>query len=266
LFRAIVSVGPTRRARLRIAGLIVWLRAKQVARRRGGRLYRVDFTLHERRESMVVGEFTDLCGLAELLGDVYDVPRAPPPSVILDLGSSIGVSVKQFRARFPNAEIHAVEPDPVALAALRANTAGDPRVFVHPFALGRRCGRQRFYQSRLGWASSLFGDRDEAGGRWIEVDVVTLSDLLDRLGLARVGLIKMDIEGAEWGVFANTSLAAVADVIVGELHDGHEQIPAALSPGLDGMTLRTGGPGHEEIFVAVTGSVSGTSTYASDGP
>jgi FkbM family methyltransferase len=158
--------------------------------------------------------------------------------------------VKYFRAKVPASEIHAVEPDPVSLVALRANTRDDPAVVVHPVAVAARTGVRAFYMSRHGWASSLAGDRRAAGGHWVSVEAYSLEDLLARTGHARVGLLKIDAEGAEWEVFASTELGRHADTVVGELHDRDQHPDDHLLPGVTGLRLEFTDPPDDTCFVA----------------
>jgi FkbM family methyltransferase len=249
--RLLTAAAPTRRAARWIALLTGWLWLKKAAGRRGGRLHHVTVALDGGPLRLAVGEYTDLEVVREVFASgVYALPAGVQPAVILDVGSNIGASVRFLRARFPDAEIHAVEPDPTALKTLRANTAGDPRITVHPLAVGARTEERAFYQSLHGWASSFSGDRRRAGGRWTTVQVVSLPDLLARIGRDRVDLIKMDIEGAEWDVFAATRLADHADVVLGELHDQEEHAAGDRSPGLDGLEVVYTDPPHNSAFIA----------------
>jgi hypothetical protein len=78
-----------------------------------------------------VGDNTDLEVIREVFaGNIYAAPAGVVPAVILDIGSNVGVSVEYFRSRFPQAEIHAVEPDHHSLVALRANTPNGDTCFV----------------------------------------------------------------------------------------------------------------------------------------
>src|SRR5690348_3090371 len=58
---------------------------------------------------------------------------------IVDVGASFGFFSLAARARYPDAAIHAYEPNPRILPLLRANTSGFG-VAVHPEAVGARDG------------------------------------------------------------------------------------------------------------------------------
>jgi FkbM family methyltransferase len=168
-----------------------------------------------------VSEFTDLHIVREAFGDeIYGVPRDIRPRAILDLGANIGASALWFHRRFPDAEIHAVEPDRRSLAKLRRNIGHLPRVTVHHAAVAGEDGERTFYESRRGWSSSLTAAATDRG-RATTVTAVTIPGLLqERLGRDRVDILKMDVEGAEWEILPRLRLADLADIVAGELHPG----------------------------------------------
>jgi FkbM family methyltransferase len=129
------------------------------------------------------------------------------PVRILDLGANVGFFGVFAMARFPGAELTAVEPDPANLDLLArtmeangwnwnvvraAATDADGEI---PFAAGR------FTTSRI-----------EPGG-----DLVPAVDALPLLDHADVA--KIDIEGGEWAILADARLASMASAaIVLEYH------------------------------------------------
>jgi FkbM family methyltransferase len=168
-----------------------------------------------------VSELSDLHVVREIFGDrSYALPEGFEPRTILDLGANIGASVLWFRRRYPDAEIHAVEPDARSLEKLRRNVADLPAVTVHAVALAGEDGTRAFYEAERGWSSSLLAEA-AWGGHAETVTTLTLDALVrDRVGRDRVDLLKLDVEGAEWEVFPRLRLAELADVVAGELHAG----------------------------------------------
>ncbi|MFE9690597.1 FkbM family methyltransferase [Micromonospora sp. NPDC005806] len=123
-----------------------------------------------------------------------------PGSVLVDVGAWIGPLT--LYAAAIGARSHAFEPDPVARAELLANLARNPElaglVQVSPAAVGAAAGSVRL------------GNRTSAGGGdsmssllfaespvgW-EVSSVGLAEVLDGIADDELGLVKIDIEGAE---------------------------------------------------------------------
>jgi FkbM family methyltransferase len=200
------ALAPTPAARLRVLASVVWLALPLVLRPR-----RLALPLG-RYGRLHVADAADLAAVEEvLLEREYDVPGLERAEVIVDLGSHIGTSIAFFHARYPEARIYGFEPDPATFAKLEANVAGLDRVTVQQAAVGDAAGESVLYASPYSLASSLVasdGDR-----RPMPVRTVTV----DALGLDRIDLLKVDVEGAERHVLAGADLDRVG-AVVGELH------------------------------------------------
>jgi FkbM family methyltransferase len=134
--------------------------------------------------------------------------------LILDVGSNIGASVAFFRARYPSARIVGLEPDPRAFARLQGNVA-DLDVMVLQVAAAAEDGLRVFHPAEATWLSSFDADADRGA---IEVEARGLDSLLDDLGIERVDLLKIDVEGAEAEILSAFLGLGNVGAIVGELH------------------------------------------------
>lgn len=145
------------------------------------------------------------------------------PDLILDCGANVGYSSAYFLNRFPTARVIAVEPDPDNFKLLCEN--------VKPY--GRRCTpmlaaiwpepkRLRLSQGTMGQGRE-WGRKVEPtqGGHAGGLEGIDIASLLDQSGFSRIGLLKIDIEGAERHVFGHTARNWIdsVDNIVIELHD-----------------------------------------------
>jgi FkbM family methyltransferase len=128
-------------------------------------------------------------------------------STFVDVGAWIG-PLTLYGAHLAGG-CHAVEPDPRARAVLTANVALNPdfndRIHVHSVAVAEFEGAAKLgnITSRAGgdsMSSLLFGD---APTSWV-VDCFTLEGLINKLDIDKVGLIKIDIEGAEVEVLSGS--------------------------------------------------------------
>jgi FkbM family methyltransferase len=118
----------------------------------------------------------------------------PPDEAVLDIGGHIGGFAAAIHGE-TGAEVHLFEPVARFQAACEKRFAGNSRIHVHGFGLGEADGR--FAISDANEASSLFaGNRD--GGEMVEVRAA--GPAVAALGIARIGLVKMNIEGAEYQV------------------------------------------------------------------
>ena len=116
----------------------------------------------------------------------FFTPEGDRPLVI-DAGSNIGVSVLEWKSRWPQCEVICFEPDPFAFELLRKNieSNGLPLVTYHNIALSDQEGYMTFHGSfgpdadaRGNSLSKGWGRRD--GTDVVEVQCKRLSSFLDR--------------------------------------------------------------------------------------
>jgi FkbM family methyltransferase len=186
-----------------------------------------------------VGAHSDLQVLHEIVvAGEYDELPCVDAKVIVDLGAHIGLVTLMLLAANPGARALAVEADPFLIDQLRANVAGLPVTVVNA-AVSASTAPCQFYRSEVfSWGNSLH--RTMPQQTQITVRGGTFSELLAEAGLAQVDLLKLDIEGAEWEVFADGFPPNVA-AVVGEIHASKGRRPRALVEALsEGMTIHTG--------------------------
>jgi len=148
----------------------------------------------------------------------------------LDLGANQGEFTKRMAAT--GADIIAFEPDSVAFAALEANCAGLDNVTLNKKAVSTE-DTQLVLRRTKNWAeedalahtvsSSIIHDNDgmsEELGETVEgVDLIRMIKELDR----DIRIIKMDIEGAEWGILERLLDDPVLDRIDTLFVETHER-------------------------------------------
>ncbi|MDQ3607426.1 MAG: FkbM family methyltransferase [Actinomycetota bacterium] len=189
--------------------------------------------------SYVVGDRSELDVLdGVFLHQDYDVPLERPPTTIMDLGSNAGATIHYFRARYPEAAIIGLEPDPDTFARLCRNVRGLPNVTVRREAVGARDGEAILAHSQLSWASAL----GSAHGPGIKVSTRNLDSLMNELGLDSIDLLKLDVEGAEHEVLEGFTRMGDVAAVVGEYHPGiHGRRFEELEGVFDGFDLHVRG-------------------------
>lgn len=161
---------------------------------------------------------TDISVVGEIFAGTYDAAMAAAgtPELIVDLGAHIGLASATFQRRFPTATIVAVEAHPENIVLLEQNVP-TATVIAHPVAATHR-------QVRLE-GTRLDGFRISDGG---ELDTITMDDIPGQL----IGLLKVDIEGAEAELFADCSTwISRVNVLVCECHHPYraESLLAAIA-------------------------------------
>ena len=145
--------------------------------------------------------------------EAYRLPFDDPSGALLDLGANIGLTSVWLAKRYPFSRVIAVEPDPNNASLVRRNLElNGINGEVIEAAMGPHEGLARFESNQ----SSNLGRLSENGA---PVAMTTVRAILERTGISRLGLVKIDIEGGEQQLFDGpTDWLASADAIIAEFH------------------------------------------------
>lgn len=148
-----------------------------------------------------------------MVRQIDDFPSFFTPShdrpLIIDCGANIGVSVLEWKTRWPGSQVICFEPDPFAFAVLHQNIERNdvPGVRCIQAAIADFDGRtELFGEIRIG-GDARGNSIDPAWGQRDRSDVVEVPcrRLAPFLTKDRVDFLKMDIEGAEQSVLIDSA-------------------------------------------------------------
>lgn len=148
---------------------------------------------------------------------IYDLYVPKPGDTVIDVGAHIGLfTLKACSTMGPEGLIIAVEPEPYNLSLLNLNVAINKlnNVVIMPYAAMDYDGYARLYLHDLSTLHSTL----YKSNRYINVPCLTLDTMLKHL--ARIDLLKIDVEGAEVKVLKGASrvLRRTRNVII-EVHE-----------------------------------------------
>jgi FkbM family methyltransferase len=142
------------------------------------RLMRLGLFYNEKQSKRV---WIALCAMAETVADV---------------GANVGQFVLMALAANPKLAVHAFEPFPQNVDALRQNLAANPQfdhgVVVHALALSHSKGQETLYFGK----GDIYTPSLTQGGV-TNASITVATDTMDAMLPMRIDLVKMDIEGAE---------------------------------------------------------------------
>jgi FkbM family methyltransferase len=124
------------------------------------------------------------------------VDLIPRDATVVDIGANRGVFGVALRKE-RNAHVYAVEPSPQMFEALPAE-ASSRKLNV---AIADHSGHSTFYVRDNSEASSLERRQSADAAEEITVETTTLPLVLERFGLERADVLKVDAEGAELVMF-----------------------------------------------------------------
>jgi FkbM family methyltransferase len=141
-----------------------------------------------------------------------------PEAAVVDLGANMGVFTALALGHGPGVHVVAIEADPLECERFRKTVAENgtgPRIQLINAFVGGSTG----YQNDL-----------KATDRATSIPSVTEQEILSRAGGGPIHLLKCDIEGSEFAMFANPGpLLAAAQQIAAELHPDSGDTAAALN-------------------------------------
>ena len=159
---------------------------------------------------------TKVAFLDIFLDDCYGVERvASEAQAILDIGAHAGFFSMHARSLCPLATIHAYEPNPANQEYLSYQSQVGGFTYF-PEAVGFQAGKVRVVPAEDSVQSQAVVDD---GGT---IPQVSLRQCIERLG-GRVDLVKLDCEGAEWGIFEDCEAWQAVAYLSMEYHliNGH---------------------------------------------
>lgn len=162
-------------------------------------------------------QYQPACDILASLGESHPV--------IIDAGANIGCASLYIASRFPNGLVIALEPDEANFSLLEENARRNPGLSIQPVRAGlwgqagRLAPSKTAYRDGRAWARQFKIEADDVAGA---TPAKTVPSIMKDHGLPLVHLLKIDIEGAEYEVFADPEacldwLPKVA-VIAIELH------------------------------------------------
>ena len=155
---------------------------------------------------------------------------APDLETVFDVGANVGDMTMSMCERFPGATVYAFEPCSTTFETLRARVEASPyrdRVRLHKLGFYDTNGTALLHVTSHHGANSLVDIspsyhvfnphvREEDSE---DVRLVRLDDFVSEAGISHIDLMKVDVEGAEYEVFAVgvRTLSSMVDTVFCEV-------------------------------------------------
>jgi FkbM family methyltransferase len=136
---------------------------------------------------------------------------------IFDVGANIGDWSCDCASLFGNASIHSFEPVPATFEVLATRVAPIGRITPHPFGLSNEDASAEFtyYGPENSFLSTMVAPvHDHLENTQVSIRLRKGDDVLQELGVSRIDLLKIDVEGMEHEVLEGLG-AALASGRVG---------------------------------------------------
>lgn len=192
---------------------------------------------------------------------------------ILDIGANVGQTLLKAKSLFPACSYHAVEPNPCCIDYLEhlCQTNQFVGVYLHALALSNEAGNVplqiRFKDDILATTTPTFRIYTRYD-RTIQVPTTTGDELIQGQNIARIDLIKIDVEGGENKVLAGLrkSIGRFRPLILCEilpLHSKSEEVTSFRTKGARQIFTLCKEFNYEIINLASSRKVDKTSQLSS---
>lgn len=139
--------------------------------------------------------------------------------VFFDIGANTGLYSLLAARAAPDLDIHAFEPYPPVSKILLANIALNAlsaRITVSSFALAEAAGTRSLFvplqdHGLVESSCSLNADFKAEHSTTLPIQVTTIDDYIESTGIARLGLLKIDVESTEHQVIAGGERSIARD-------------------------------------------------------
>ncbi len=232
----------------RLAADVVLYRALRVSRLPGENASR---TIRLRSGDSITYRLNrgDIQSIREVLMDeVYRPPFSTRPRVVVDLGANIGLTSLYYARRFRPTVLVAVEPDPANARLARRNLEPCGASLIEA-AIGPEDGVAWFDSSRDSNLGSVASSQSGS-----QVQMVSMSTLIETSGIETIDLLKMDIEGGEQALLTgDTAWLSSVNAIVAEFHpsvvDYAGLVQVLVDSGFRYIPAGTAWPGSMDAFI-----------------
>jgi FkbM family methyltransferase len=171
--------------------------------------------------------------------------------IIFDVGAYDGYTTWKFRKTFPSATIVSFEPHKESFQKLQFNLSiklgDDPGIHLINTGLCDRVGHFPLHCNKSPATNSMLPTDCNCSKGWgddncdtkeiIDCEFITLDSAIDRIGLPRIDILKMDVQGAEPLVMKGASEClrygkiklVYCEFIVCQTYEGQMRLDKALS-------------------------------------
>jgi FkbM family methyltransferase len=160
--------------------------------------------------------FTHIFLREELKVELNEIPR-----IIIEGGANIGLSTLYLRRKYPDALIFAVEPDKSNFEMLIKNTNPYKNIICYNSGLWDKNAKLKIVNKNAGNESFIVSELTDTDEIDDAIEAITISEIVKRNNISKIGLLKLDIEGSEGKIFANnySDWLSITDNMLVEIHN-----------------------------------------------
>lgn len=179
-----------------------------------------------------------------------------PNPLVIDIGANVGYFSFWLFSKYPKAIIHAFEPFPPNIKLLTSYIEKHPQFNfnLHRKAVAGKPGTFDLHYNADDEFSTSAALSDNKEGSQIQIEAITLPDFLQKEKINQIDWLKVDCEGAEYGIFRELSAEILAQTQIVTLENHHSDLPgetqADLVKTLEGHGFKVKTNGYSPLIWA----------------
>jgi FkbM family methyltransferase len=157
--------------------------------------------------------------------------KLPEKAVVVDIGANVGMFALYAKQWAKNVTVHCFEPNPQVQSLLELNMRQVQGIHLHYTAVGDRDGELTLYQHPMNTGQTSTTYRLK-GATEVKVPVCHAGKMIEKLGLEKIDVLKIDTEGAEVPILDGLkSYLERTNIVMAEYHteDDRKKIEEYLS-------------------------------------
>lgn len=192
---------------------------------------------------------------------LYDIDYSMTRGDIIDAGANIGLFTILISNKYPEARIFSIEAEKNNFDLLKRNTEGlknvvciNAGIYTHDASL--EVTTTELSQGTVGFVVKECEKAEE------QIKGISIDSLVSTYAIERIGILKMDIEGAEYQIFTTDSYKKWIDILDTMLIEVHDFYYPGLSKIIEGIMRENGYDvsrhSEELVFVKASDRSAGT--------
>lgn len=143
------------------------------------------------------------------------------PKTIIDCGANIGLATLYFKFKYPQVRIVSVEPESSNFALLKKNTAAYDNIHLINKGIWSKSGTLYLVDGGEGHASFQVSESKPQNNVIGEISAISIEEIIESFNIAKIDLLKMDIEGSEFVCFSHDyeNWLSKTDCVAIEIHE-----------------------------------------------
>ena len=195
----------------------------------GDEYQKIQNWIYEKKRNSILNKIKRISVPVEIVGSEYggyyintEYFNSDDHYSVLSFGVGEDLSFDEEMVTKHNAEVFAFDPTPKSYKYVKKHILYQNSMFHFlPYGLSNETKKQHFYLPKnQSYVSGSIHKQSAVSNDWIEVEMLSFMDIIKKINISHIDLLKMDIEGSEFDVIQQILNSKIKiPLICLEVHD-----------------------------------------------